>query len=155
MNKEIIKAMNKKETKLDTFRKWWGKNGYKVMRVILFPIWFGVCAKEKIGAWLNSRHTWSEEKANEVLNYYVPRRADWCEEDKTFYFFDNGYGWSMCSAKRYLKLKDRRWWNIHRGWTGGKIRSYLIDTFELEGFTKEVGECSDGWTEISFVMIEK
>lgn len=155
MNKEIIKAMNKKETKLDTFRKWWGKNGYKVMRVILFPIWFGVCAKEKIGAWLNSRHTWSEEKANEVLNYYVPRRADWCEEDKTFYFFDNGYGWSMCSAKRYLKLKDRRWWNVHRGWSGGKIRSYLIDNFELEGFTKEVGECSDGWTEISFTMIEK
>lgn len=155
MNKEIIKAMNKKETKLDTFRKWWGKNGYKVMRVILFPIWFGVCAKEKIGAWLNSRHTWSEEKANEVLNYYVPRRADWCEEDKTFYFFDNGYGWSMCSAKRYLKLKDRRWWNVHRGWSGGKIRSYLIDKFELEGFTKEVGECSDGWTEISFVMTEK
>lgn len=155
MNKEIIKAMNKKETKLDTFRKWWGKNGYKVMRVILFPIWFGVCAKEKIGAWLNSRHTWSEEKANEVLNYYVPRRADWCEEDKTFYFFDNGYGWSMCSAKRYLKLKDRRWWNVHRGWSGGKIRSYLIDSFELEGFTKEVGECSDGWTEISFTMIEK
>ena len=155
MNKEIIKAMNKKETKLDTFRKWWNKNGYKVMRVILFPIWWGICAKNKIEAWLNSRHTWNEEKANEVLNYYIPRRAEWCEEDKTFYFFDNGYGWSMCSAKKYLKLKDRRWWNNHRGWTGGKIRSYLIDSFELEGFTKEVGECSDGWTEISFVMIEK
>ena len=155
MNKEIIKAMNKKETKLDTFRKWWGKNGYKVMRVILFPIWWGICAKNKIEAWLNSRHAWSEEKANEVLNYYIPRRAEWCEEEKTLYFFDNGYGWSMCSAKKYLKLKDRRWWNVHRGWTGGKIRSYLIDKFELEGFTKEVGECSDGWTEISFVMIEK
>ena len=155
MNKEIIKAMNKKETAIDRFGKWWNKNGYKVMRVILFPIWWGVCAKEKIGAWLNSRHTWSEEKANEILNYYIPRRAEWCEEDKTFYFFDNGYGWSMCSAKKYLKLKDRRWWNNHRGWTGGKIRSYLIDSFELEGFTKEVGECSDGWTEISFVMIEK
>ena len=155
MNKEIIKAMNKKETKLDTFRKWWGKNGYKVMRVILFPIWWGICAKNKIEAWLNSRHIWSEEKANEILNYYIPRRAEWCEEEKTFYFFDNGYGWSMCSAKKYLKHKDRRWWNIHRGWTGGKIRSYLIEKFELEGFTKEVGECSDGWTEISFVMIEK
>lgn len=155
MNKEIIKAMNKKETKLDTFRKWWGKNGYKVMRVILFPIWWGICAKNKIEAWLNSRHTWSEEKANEILNYYIPRRAEWCEEEKTFYFFDNGYGWSIGSAKRYLKHKDRRWWNIHRGWTGGKIRSYLIDKFELEGFTKEVGECSDGWTEISFVMTEK
>ena len=28
MNKEIIKAMNKKETKIDKIRKWWNKNGY-------------------------------------------------------------------------------------------------------------------------------
>ena len=34
MNKEAIKAMNKRETKIDNLRKWWGKNGYKVMRVI-------------------------------------------------------------------------------------------------------------------------
>ena len=41
MNAEIIKAMNKKETAIDRFGKWWAKNGYKVMRVILFPIWWG------------------------------------------------------------------------------------------------------------------
>ena len=38
MNAEIIKAMNKKETKIDAFKKWWKKNGYKVMRVVLFPL---------------------------------------------------------------------------------------------------------------------
>ena len=38
MNVEAIKAMNKKETKSDAIRKWWNKNGYKVMRVIFFPI---------------------------------------------------------------------------------------------------------------------
>jgi hypothetical protein len=38
---------------------------------------------------------------------------------------------------------------------GGKMRSYLINDFELEGFTKEVGNCWDGWTEVSFTMIEK
>ena len=154
MNAEIIKAMNKKETKLDNIRKWWNKNGYKVIRVILFPIWWGIKAKEKIEAWLNSREEWSEERVNEILNYYIPRRADWDAEDKTFYFFDNGYGWSMCSAKKYLKWRDRRFWTVHRGWTGGKIRNYLIDNFELEGFKKEVGNCYDGWTEVSFTMIE-
>lgn len=155
MNKEIIKAMNKKETKLDTIRKWWNKNDYKVMRVILFPIWFGIKAKKKISSYLNSREEWSEERANEILSYYIPRRAKWHAEDKCFYFFDNGYGWSMSSTKKYLKRKDRRFWNVYKGWDGGKIRSYLIEKFELEGFEKEIGDCYDGWTEITFTMIEK
>lgn len=155
MNKEVIKAMNKKENRFNAIKKWWDKNGYKVMRVVLFPIWFGIKTKEKITSYLNSREEWSEERVKEILNYYIPRLADWDEEDKCFYFFDNGYGWSIGLAKKYLKRKDRRFWNIHNGWGGGKIRSYLIDEFELEGFKKEVGNCSDGWTEIAFRLIEK
>ena len=155
MNKEVVKAMNKKENRFNAIKKWWNKNGYKVMRVVLFPVWFGLKAKEKITSYLNSREEWSEERVKEILNYYIPRLADWNEEDKSFYFFDNGYGWSIGLAKKYLKRKDRRFWNIYNGWSGGKIRSYLIDEFELEGFKKEVGNCSDGWTEIAFRMIEK
>ena len=155
MTKEIIKAMNKKETKIDELLKWWSKNGYKIMRVVFFPIWIGIKVKEKITSHLNSREEWSEERAKEILNYYIPRKSEWNEESKCFYFFDNGYGWSMCYAKKHLKRKDRRFWNVHKGWDGGKIRSYLIDKFELEGFEKKVGNCCDGWTEISFTMIEK
>ena len=155
MNKEVVKAMNKKENRFNAIKKWWDKNGYKVMRVVLFPIWLGIKAKEKITSYLNSREEWSEERVKEIVNYYVPLLADWDEEDKCFYFFDNGYGWSMGLAKKHLKRKDRRFWNIHHGWGGGKIRSCLIDEFELEGFKKEVGNCSDGWTEIAFRMIEK
>ena len=155
MNKEVVKAMNKKENRFNAIKKWWDKNGYKVMRVVLFPIWLGIKAKEKITSYLNSREEWSEERVKEILNYCVPRLADWDEEDKCFYFFDNGYGWSIGLAKKYLKRKDRRFWNVHHGWGGGKIRSYLIDEFELEGFKKEVGNCSEGWTEIAFRMIEK
>ena len=155
MNKEVIKAMNKKETKRDKFRKWWSKNGYKVMRVILFPIWWCIKAKEKITSYLNSKCEWSEERANEILSYYIPRNSDWDAEDKSFYFFDNGYGWSIDCAKKYLKRKDRRFWKLHTGWAGGKIRTYLIEKFELEGFKKEVGDCYDSRTDISFKMIEK
>ena len=152
MTTEIINAMNKTEKK-HPVRKLWNKNGYKVMRVILFPIWIGAIIIEKTNKYLNSRQKWSEERAKEILNYYIPRRADWCAEDKTFYFFDNGMGWGKF-AKKYLKIKDRRWWNLHRGWSGGEIRDYLLNEFELEGFTKEIGNCYDGWTEVSFTMIE-
>ena len=154
MNKEIIKAMNKKETKIDKFRKWWSKNGYKVMRVILFPIWWGIKVKEKITSYLNSKCEWSEERANEILSYYIPRKASWNEDDKCFYFFDNGMGWGRKYNKRFIKFRDRRWWDRNRGFWGGKIRTYLIEQFELEGFEKEVGNCYDSCTEISFTMIE-
>ena len=153
MNAEVIKAMNKKQDK-PTFRKWWSKNGYKVNRAIFFPIWIGTIVAEKIQKKLNARQVWSEERVKAILDYYVPRKAEWCEEDKTFYFFDNGMGWGNL-AKRYLKRKDRRWWNNHRGWVGGKIRNYLINDYEIAGFTKQVGNCADGWTEVSFTMIEK
>jgi len=93
-----------------------------------------------------------ESRADKILNYYVPRYAGWDNKNKTFYFFDNGYGWSIGLAKRYLKLKDRRFWKLYASWGGGRIREYLINNFELEGFTKKVGDCYDGLTEITFTI---
>ena len=150
MTNEIIKAMRgKKEHQI---RKWWNKNDYKILRVILFPLWLGSLLLNKIRIWLNSKEEWSEERATEILNYYIPRRSEWDAEDKYFYFFDNGMGWNIKSAKRYLKLKDRRFWKIHCTWGGGKIRDFLINKFELEGFTKELGYCYEGMTEIRFFL---
>lgn len=154
MNKEVMKAINKKETKIGEVKKWWRKNGYKVMRVILFPIWWSICAKNKIEKYRNSKCEWNEEKANEILSYYIPRAAEWDNEEKCFYFADNGMGWGMKSYQKKIKMKDRAWWRkFSCGW-GGKIRTHLIEKFELEGFTKEVGDCADGWTEVSFRLIE-
>lgn len=155
MNKEVIKAMNKKETVIDRFGKWWKKNGYKVMRVIFFPIWICVCAKDKIENYLDFKCVWSEERANEIFNYYIPRRARWSEKEKAFFICYNWFGWYFNSAKEYLKLKDRRFWKNNNSCGGGVLRRYLIDKFELEGFKKEIGDCADGWTEICFRMIEK
>lgn len=149
MNKEIEKAMNRKREP-SKLRKWWRKNDYKVWRVILFPIWIGTIIGKKIENYLNSRNKWSEERADEILQYYIPRRAEWCAEEKAFCFFDNGFGWG--TAKKYLKRRDRRFWNNNIGFCGWRLREYLINEFELEGFTKEVGNCSDSWTEIIFKL---
>lgn len=154
MNAEVIKAMNRKEKK-PTFRKWWKMNGYKVMRVVLFPIWVGIIIYEIIQRWINARNYWNSARADEILSYYIPRRAKWDSKNKSFSFFDNGMGWCLPYAKKYLKRKDRRFWYNNCGCWGSNIRTYLINEFELEGFTKEVGDCSGGWTEITFTMIEK
>lgn len=151
MNKEIVKAMNRKP---NNFKKWWAKNGYKVWRVILFPIWLCVWGKGKIDNFLYARSfansSWDEERADEILNYYIPRCSNWDEDTKSFYFFDNGYGWDMRFAKKHLKRKDRNFWR-HNEYN---IRRYLVENFELEGFTKELGYCYDSSTEITFHMIE-
>ena len=155
MNKEAIKAMNKKETKIDHLRKWWSRNGYKVMRVILFPIWGYIRMKEKIDNCLNSKCEWSEERANEILSYYIPRKADWNKDEKCFYFADNGMGWRMDYNKKFIKPCDRRWWDCNCGAWGGNIRTYLIEKFEMEGFRKEVGDTYDQWAEVTFYLIEE
>lgn len=147
MNKEIIKAMQGK--KKHKARKWWSKNGYKVWRIVLFPIWTCIKAKEKITEHLNNRQEWNEERADEILSYFIPRRAHWNEKEQCFYFFDNGMGWNIALAKKYLKRKDRRFWKVNCGWWGGKMRSYLVGNFQLEGFTKNILMCND-WTEITF-----
>lgn len=152
MNVEIIKAMNRKEAKV---RRWWRKNGYKVMRVIFFPIWISIKVKEKIRIHLDSKLEWSEERADEILNYYIPRKARWSAEDKSFYFADNGMGWGMGYNQKKIKLRDRRWWRMYTSAWGGEVRTYLINKFELEGFEKIVGDTYDSWTEITFKMIEK
>jgi len=135
MNKEVIKAMNKNKTVLAKIYKWWKKNKYKINRVIFFPLWVGIIIKDKINDYLNNKQSWSEEKANDILNYYIPRYSEWHEDEKEFYFYDNnGSGWSIVYAKYYLKRKDRRFWNCN----AYRIRDYLVNTFELEGFTKEI-----------------
>lgn len=158
MNAEVIKAMNKKEKK-HTIRKWWRKNGFKILRIIFFPIAVILWSILKLNTWrdrrIKARNAWDANRAKEILNYYIPRKARWYAEDKSFYFFDNGYGWNIGFAKKYLKRKDRAFWKEHNSIWSGRMRKYLIHDFELEGFTKEVGDCSDGWTEISFILIKK
>ena len=147
MNTEITKAIERKK-KSHPIRNWWRKNSYKIFRVLFFYIWIPILLKEKITNYLNSQEIWSEERAKTILDYYVPNYAEWDEKDQSFYFFDNGCGWSWYFAKKIVKREDRRFWELYYY----KIRSYLINTFELEGFTKEIGNCSEGWTEITFTI---
>jgi hypothetical protein len=64
-------------------------------------------------------------------------------------------GWGMSYNKKFIKFRDRRWWNCNRGFWGGKIRTYLIEEFEMEGFRKEVGDTYDQWAEVTFYLIEE
>lgn len=152
MNKEIMDAMNKETlpTKPQKVKKWWRKNGYKVWRIVLFPVYIGSLIVDNYNKKANAAQIWNEQRTKDILSYYIPRSSDWDEKNKCFYFFDNGCGWGNEIKK--INRKDRRYWKVHCGWFGGDIRRFLIDKFELEDFTKEVGVCDDGWTSVTFVL---
>ena len=107
----------------------------------------------KINNYLDSKQTWSEKRAEEIFSYFVPRRAEWDQEEQAFYLCFNDYGWNFYHAKKYLKRKDRRFWKKHSGFCGSSLRDYLNEKFELEGFKKEVADCDSNWTEICFKKI--
>ena len=61
----------------------------------------------------------------------------------------------MHHNRKKIKLKVRRWCKNYTRLWGGKVRNYLIEKFELEGFEKIVGNTYDFYTEISFKMIKE
>lgn len=157
MNTEAIKAMTKKTknpTVWNKFSKWWRKNDYKIYRLVLLPIWCGIVIKEKIDNYIAKQNAWNETRAEKILNYYIPRSSEWDNDAKEFFFFDNGLGWYFNLAKRKLKRKDYNFWKTNNGWNGGKIREYLIKKFELEGFSKQIIDTTEGRTEIVFKLNE-
>lgn len=136
MNIEVIKAMNKKETVFERFVKRYRANN-RVARLYRR---------------IYNNIVWSEERANKILSYYVPRKAQWNAKSKHFYFFDNGMGWSHLEK---IKLKDRLFWKKFNGSFGGEIRTYLIEKFELDGFEKTVVQAYDRQTEVIFTLKEE
>ena len=150
MNKEILKAIEDKQKK-HPYRDWWHKNNYKVMRIILFPIWIYVEISDRIKDWSYERIVWDEKRADEILTYYIPRVSDWLPDEKSFWFYDNGSGWNIVFSKKYLKIKDRLFWRKFH-WN---IEEYFNNKFELEGFEKEVVSTRSYYTGTEIIFKQK
>lgn len=149
-NEAIMKIIHKKKCKAN---HWWYKNKDKITRIIIFPVHCIDYLKDVINEYLDKKQTWNENRAIEILNYYVPRYSDWDEKNKCFYFSDTGMGWHIWNAKKYLRRKDRRFWKVYSKVYGGAMRDFLINNFQLSGFTKHVYECMDAFeTYITFTF---
>lgn len=85
---------------------------------------------------------WSDERANEVLTHWFLEKADWLERDRIFWYYRKSLGWDYRRNKRYLRKQDRIFWKKYAGYCGGEIKEYLVNKFQLDGFTKIV-HCSD------------
>ena len=133
---------NKTHKEKSKFSKWWDKNGYKVMRIILFPIWIVVWLKEKYNNKKIKNCKWSEKRAKEFCDKYLPIFCS--KTDEGFYFYNNGYGFS---SKR-LKHKDRLFASCYKY----KILDYIVKNYAIDGYMKEnLSDMVYGNYEVNFI----
>ena len=133
MNKEVLKAMNKKEKKTSNFKKWWNKNNYKVCRVLFFYIYLPSIAYEKIKKHIRKQIAWSEEKATKALNYFLPHVLEFVEEDNAYYYCTNWHydGWNI--AKK-VPFGMKKWAKKF----GYETLKYLEEGYENAEFSKSI-----------------
>lgn len=161
MNKEVAKAINKKNKLNDRYRKqyeknskkreskwrnWLRKNRHIIFRVIFFPIWIAIIYANMLDRFLDSRTLWCEERANKILQNFVLDVAIWKRENQTLYLADFYYDWRFEWVKYHIKKKDYRFYRLYED----RMRLYLIESFMLDGFTKVVRNCENNCVEILF-----
>ena len=115
------------------FKQWWNKNGYKVMRVLLFYIWIPSLIIDKLKAknYIKDYNNGeiSVDWLKKFCDKYLPGICD--KTENGYYFFNNGYGFS---GYRFIKRRDRKIASIHRS----SLLYYIVDKYEIEGYTKDV-----------------
>lgn len=123
---ESYKNVNKTSAIKD-FKKWWGNNGYKVMRVILFPIWICAWAYEKIKDYNWKNTTFSAARAKEFCDWYLPRHIN--KTENGYYYYNNGYGFGKARRR-----KDKVFVSKYKY----DLLQYIKNEYEIEGYTKRV-----------------
>lgn len=110
------------------------------------PIAPFIIVNAKFKNWSYNRLKWSEEKAETVLNYFLPYELRYEEEYDCYYF---NMGWDYTAKNRiasrvpfYLKKWTRKFKH--------EILRYLEDKYENPEFTKTIVKDFFGNTELKF-----
>lgn len=133
-----------KEEKAKKSKRIYRYKEFQTEYILLYPLMVLVYWLDKLGHYLRNRTQWSDKRTERIITYAFPKKADIDKEKGTIgrYFREWGFYW-----KSYAK-----WYNK---WYCEKYNSamlkYLIENFELKGFTKEVNIEEFEWTYVKFI----
>ncbi len=145
MSKSFEKARKREERK---------KSSWYIVRIgqykccfLLVPLIPIVRGWEKMENWKYKRLTWSEEKAQKILNYLLPKLISWdSDEERYFYNVRGRLAWTK---------KSRPW---HREWISKfelELQEFIKDKYENDKYIK-LYEKDDWYNEwVYFVEKEK
>lgn len=132
--------------KTNAIKEWWKKNRLSVLRVILFPLYLAELTADKIQKHNAKRTGWSEEHAKAFCDKYLPHLC--AKTDRGFWLFNNGYGFTCHKCVRRNR-KDCRFASVYK-WD---LFKYIKDTYEIEGYTKEI--LDNEWDRLEVEWVKK
>lgn len=130
--------------KHDAIKEWWNKHSQKILRVVLFPLYFTELIADKIKKHNADKNAWSEDKAKDFCDKYLPLFCD--KTDNGFWFYNNGYGFT-CRKQIRRRPAVRRFASEYKR----HLFCYICDTYEIEGYTKHV--LTDTWDSVEVEWI--
>lgn len=112
------------------------------------PIWLAflipiAILEEALKNWADNNRKWSTKKADRILRYAFPNRAEVNHEEQTIgkYIRSWWFNWAT-----YAKWYDKKWCKKFNN----ELKQYCIEEFEMEGYTKIVAVEDDEWTWVAF-----
>ena len=139
--KERIQIEFEKKNKM-TLSKWWDKNGYKIMRVILFPIYLIVLLNEKRKDAAYKSLEYTDEKCKRYLDKVMPKMvARHCEDANEILI-------SSCDDMGDIEFSDFRRCKNKKAARfflrfSQKVKEYILEEYVIEGYKKMV---LNNWT---------
>lgn len=132
-------------------RSWWNKNGYKVNRVILWPLWVTIKLNEKY----KTRQQPNFKRIKKYLDKYLPERARGYWDKKL-----NGFGIIERDWDNEYLLIDSTNLIFYRHSRAYKycqrhkktIQEYIFNEYQIDGFTKLTIEKDMEWFKDNIII---
>lgn len=118
--------------KKNNSKKWYIIRGKKYSFYIwALPLVPFAIACDKVSKWASNRRKWNEKTACKVLDYVLPYRLEWVEEDNAFYY---SMDWDYSSLWKEAPLYLRKWAKKF----GYKIHKFIEEGYQKKGYSKSV-----------------
>ena len=141
LEEKIRKEAEKK--KRMTFRKWWNKNGYKVIRVILWPVWLSYILKEKYKDKSYDALAFSKETCKKYLDKVMPKMVACYNEDHSEILISNADDMGGIQFSCFFRnCKNKKMSKFFRKFDV-ELRQYILEEYTIDGYEKMV---LDNWT---------
>ena len=137
----IEKQFRKQEKKKNSsIRKWWNKNCYKIMRIVLFYIWVPILVYTKIKDTKYKKLKYSDDTTKKYLDKVMPKLVYRCEEDLNLILFHNTqdfggirFYWDLCSNWMSKKFKKETQYFAK---FNAAVKDYIIQEYHIDGYEK-------------------
>ena len=150
--KQLKKESCKNNIKNNKIFLWWRNNGYKINRIIFFPIWIFIYLSEK---YKNKRYEsimFSEEYCKKCIDKMLPKFILHYNEDKYCILISdcNDFGYitfyDLC-FNTYLKNHGCKKEIIFTNKFYNNVKEYIINKYQIDGYNKMIMSNYKEWNE--------